>query len=58
MTHDDIFKEFDRIGVNRYEGMMLLADSGVISDNCITVQDIAVADIENAVDWLKGYRSK
>jgi hypothetical protein len=35
------------------EVMNLLQDAAVISDNCVTVADVAEADQTKAVEWLK-----
>ena len=34
------------------EGLNLLQDRGVISDLCVTVEDVATQDAERAVRWL------
>ena len=53
MTLADILREFKRLGLLDSEGMMLLADSNTISDECVRVRDIAEEDIPAAVKWLK-----
>jgi hypothetical protein len=35
------------------EVMDRLQDAGIVSDNCVTVADVAEADQTKAVDWLK-----
>jgi hypothetical protein len=35
------------------EVMNRLQDAAVISDNCVTVSDVAEADQTKAVEWLK-----
>lgn len=52
-----IRQQFRILGLSDNEGMALLADSNTISDNCITVEDIAQADIPNAVAWLQSQQA-
>lgn len=33
--------------------MNALMESGLISDNCITVKDVSDADFDKAADWLE-----
>lgn len=40
-------------GINEIDAMNLLQGDGVISDNCIWVSDVANADCEKAVEYLK-----
>lgn len=58
MNASEILKEFARLKLTEGEGMMLLADSNTISDNCITSRDVAEVDVPNAVAWLKQRKPK
>lgn len=35
------------------EVMNVLQDAGIVSDNCITTEDVAEADVDRAVTYLK-----
>ena len=52
MTLPSIPEAIASCGVSHDEGLNLLQDRGIISDLCITVDDVATQDAERAVRWL------
>lgn len=61
MTVDDakaIIAEFDRLGLEMIEGLNLLTDNAIISDNVILFGDIANEDGPRCVEFLKGFNPK
>ena len=51
----EVKSQFTRLGLGQVDAMNLLAELGVISDNCITIEDIATQDAEFAADILKTF---
>ena len=47
-----LVKAFVRHKMNWSEGLNLLTNNFIISDHCITVQDVADSDCERVVKWL------
>ena len=52
MTLPSLPEAFTSCGTSDNEGLNLLQDRGVISDLCVTVEDVATQDAERAVRWL------
>ena len=52
MTLPSLPEAFTSCGMSDNEGLNLLQDRGVISDLCVTVEDVATQDAERAVRWL------
>ena len=44
--------EIRRLGWSETTAMNTLQDRGLISDNCVTLDDIAEADAKRAATWL------
>ena len=42
------------LGYTEVQAMNLLQEKGVISDNCVTIEDIANADVTKAAEYLEG----
>lgn len=60
MTIEDckqVIAEFDRLGLELSDGLNLLTNAGIISDNCVLFGDIANADGARCVEFLKGQPS-
>ena len=53
LTSVDLVRCFYDCGLSEVEGMNLLQDQGVISDNCVWAGNVATADIERAIDFIK-----
>lgn len=53
MTIEHLVILIDQLGLTETEAMNALQDSGIISDNCVWLPDIADADIQNAAEWLR-----
>lgn len=59
MTIEDckqILIEFERLNLEIPEGLNLLMEAGVMSDNVVMMGDIANEDGKKCVAFLKGYR--
>jgi hypothetical protein len=48
-------KDIDEIGISQLEAMNLLQSEGIISDNCIEIADIAFADLQPSITFLRNY---
>lgn len=59
---EELRAEFKRAGLVESDAMNLLlgydSSRGVISDNCVGVDDIAFVDLERAVRWMKAVNGK
>lgn len=55
MKHHELLHEFNRLDLPLYDGVNLLTELGLISDNCIYSDDIADEDAEFATDILKTF---
>ncbi len=59
MTIDDAKKiiiEFDRLGLELSDGLNLLTEAGVVSDNVVLFGEIANEDGKRCVEYLKGLK--
>ncbi len=45
--------EFARLGLDDADGLHLLDNAGLISNCCIELSDIATADAQKAINWLR-----
>lgn len=52
ITIADLRAEAKRLGWNDTQLLNCLQKHGVVSDNCIVLEDIAARDIAKAVEWL------
>lgn len=50
-----LLNEFALMELSEVEGLNVLTEAGVISDNAVTVDDIALADLERATEFMKGW---
>jgi hypothetical protein len=41
-----------RLGLNESQALTILQDAGIISDHCLTLQNIAGADVDRATHFL------
>jgi hypothetical protein len=56
MTTGDLRTAFRKAGLSEQEGMNVLqGESGMISDLCVEIEDVAQADIECAVRWIQTF---
>lgn len=44
---------FNAVAISDYEGMDLLQEHGVISDNCVWTRDVPEEDVGLAITWLQ-----
>ena len=50
-----ILRECAAMDMTAVQAMNLLQNNGVVSDNCITHEDIADVDCPKAIEFLQGY---
>ena len=43
---------FEKLELGEVEGMNLLQNAGLISDNCIKIDDISFIDVEKSIEFL------
>lgn len=55
VKHRELLHEFGRLDIPLHEGMNLLTELCLISDNCVYSDDIANEDAEFATDILKTF---
>ncbi len=50
-----VLQEFDRLGLEIIDGLNLLTEHGIISDNVVLFGDIAHEDGPACVEFLRGF---
>ncbi len=50
--------EFSRLGLDERTGLNLLNEENLISDQCVTLEDIPDGDAQKSLEWLRKQPTK
>lgn len=45
-----------QFGINWDKALDLLQGAGIVSDNCVSLDEVAEADCPKAIQWLNGFK--
>lgn len=52
-SREQVLHAMRESGLSENQGMNLLQDHGIISDNCVMLDSVAIEDHERAIEFLK-----